>query len=348
MASVLTTLLNELATTNNHNSSIENCKLIIKNIEEKLDKRVLFYFSSEVGKDNNSMVNDEDSFLIENLLSIPSTKKDLIFVLHSNGGFSNSAERVIDVCKNYCSKRKDGSKFIVVVPKRAKSAATIIALGADKIYLRSTAELGPVDPQFIVSDNKGATQMLPAYLVVDGIENLLPPKTKKSGLVSRMRSYFNNNNLSNLPTQIRLKLFEQNNYNLYINAKNELGLSESIISKILAEKSQLGLGIVEKDFDIFRDPHITKSHGRLINLSDLKDNNLCKGKIIEPIENLTETAKAPEIESLLWEFYVRRRQLLNDAGNNLVKTIETSQEFFVSIGSKLGQEQQPSTKRPNP
>ena len=34
---------------------------------------------------------------------------------------------------------------------------------------------------------------------------------------------------------------------------------------------------------------------------------------------------------------MRKKQLVNDPGNNLVKTIESTEEFFVTFGMKIGQ-----------
>ena len=45
-------------------------------------------------------------------------------------------------------KRLAKEKFIVGIPRRAKSAATLIALGADEIHMGLMSELGPIDPQF--------------------------------------------------------------------------------------------------------------------------------------------------------------------------------------------------------
>ena len=38
-------------------------------------------------------------------------------------------------------------RFLAVVPRRAKSAATLLALGADEIHMGLMSELGPIDPQ---------------------------------------------------------------------------------------------------------------------------------------------------------------------------------------------------------
>jgi hypothetical protein len=334
--SIFSELLAELQTNKNHNSSMERCKVIIKEIETSLNKRVVAYFSSEVGNNAASMVNDEDVFLIENLLCIPSDKKDLVLILHSNGGYSLSAERIIDVCKNYCAKRNDGSKFYVIVPKKAKSAATIVALGSDKVFLRDTAELGPVDPQFIIADKEGNIQVEPAYLYVDALENIFD--NENYGIVKRLFKKNNEKPFSRLPNEIKLKLLEQCNYAMFVHAKNELGLSDSIMEKISKEKIKQYPKVCAEDFDIFRDPHITKSHGRLINFSDLSNNTLQTEKIIECLEGILEDkTKLKDFDALLWELYVRKRQLVNDPGNNIVKTIESSEEFFVNFGTKQGQ-----------
>ena len=137
---------------------------------------------------------------------------------------------------------------------------------------------------------------------------------------------------------MKLKLLEQCNYAMFVHAKNELGLSDSIIEKISKEKIKQYPGICSQDFDIFRDPHITKSHGRLINYSDLLCNTLRTEKVIECLDNaLEDKEQSVKLDNLLWEFYVRRRQLVNDPGNNIVKTIESSEEFFVNFGAKQGQ-----------
>ena len=44
----------------------------------------------------------------------------------------------------------------MIVPDQAKSAGTLFALGADHLYLGPTSDLGPVDPQFRLSDGQWA------------------------------------------------------------------------------------------------------------------------------------------------------------------------------------------------
>lgn len=49
--SIFSQLLAELQRDKNHNASIERCRTIIKDLGNALDKRVIAYFSSEVGND---------------------------------------------------------------------------------------------------------------------------------------------------------------------------------------------------------------------------------------------------------------------------------------------------------
>lgn len=66
---------------------------------------------------------------------------ELNFIVNGPGGDGTVAEKIIELCRSHCQ------HFRVVVPNRAKSAATIIALGADEIVMGYCSELGPIDAQ---------------------------------------------------------------------------------------------------------------------------------------------------------------------------------------------------------
>jgi hypothetical protein len=67
--------------------------------------------------------------------------KALFLMLHTNGGKVEPAYLISKCCK------KSAPKFVVAVPRFAKSAGTLIALGADEIHMGIVSELGPIDPQ---------------------------------------------------------------------------------------------------------------------------------------------------------------------------------------------------------
>jgi hypothetical protein len=68
----------------------------------------------------------------------------LNLILHTPGGDGNVAEKIIELCRAYCR------RFRVFIPNRAKSAGTMIALGADEIVMGYCSELGPIDAQIPV------------------------------------------------------------------------------------------------------------------------------------------------------------------------------------------------------
>jgi hypothetical protein len=72
----------------------------------------------------------------------PNRDKDVLLLLLSNGGSIEPAYQISKLCKAFAKE-----KFVVAVPRFAKSAATLIALGADEIHMGVLGHLGPIDPQ---------------------------------------------------------------------------------------------------------------------------------------------------------------------------------------------------------
>ena len=79
--------------------------------------------------------------------------------IYSRGGASDVPWTIVSMFRQYA---KEGS-FSVLIPYRAHSAATVIALGADEIVMTKKAELGPID-----ATTKGP------YNPVDKLNNPLP------------------------------------------------------------------------------------------------------------------------------------------------------------------------------
>ncbi|MDE2482149.1 MAG: hypothetical protein KGN02_08160 [bacterium] len=71
-----------------------------------------------------------------------------VLLIHSSGGFGKDAYRIARLFQKQC----DG--FTAIVPRRAKSAATLLALGAQGIILGPYAELGPLDAQMVDYDRE--------------------------------------------------------------------------------------------------------------------------------------------------------------------------------------------------
>jgi len=68
--------------------------------------------------------------------------KDILIFIESGGGQIEPAYLISKTCKRLAK-----NKFLVSIPRRAKSAATLISLGATELHMGLLSELGPIDPQ---------------------------------------------------------------------------------------------------------------------------------------------------------------------------------------------------------
>lgn len=98
---------------------------------------------------NDETIDSEDADRIYEALSgiRQSQRKDVLLVLVSRGGLVVPAYQISKLCREWS---KD--KFVVGVPRHAKSAATMICLGADAVHMGPLGHLGPIDPQFTDSE----------------------------------------------------------------------------------------------------------------------------------------------------------------------------------------------------
>lgn len=99
--------------------------------------------------------------------------KPILLLLNSTGGDVAAAYLIAKLCREHTK-----STFEVAVPRRAKSAATLICCGADRIHMGSLSELGPIDPQF------GAIPALALKHSVEHIAELAGAYPAASGMFS--------------------------------------------------------------------------------------------------------------------------------------------------------------------
>ncbi len=67
----------------------------------------------------------------------------LEILIHSGGGHANVAYRLAKFFRSHCK------RLNILIPMYAKSAATLLCLNADAIYMGEFAELGPLDAQML-------------------------------------------------------------------------------------------------------------------------------------------------------------------------------------------------------
>ncbi|RJQ52077.1 MAG: hypothetical protein C4521_11060 [Actinobacteria bacterium] len=94
-------------------------------------------------------------------------KCDLDLLLQSSGGDIDKAEKIVYMCRNRSKSLR------VIVAESAKSAATLIALGADEIVMGDASELGPIDPQLALPNPMGPPVFRPAQSILDGVSKIV-------------------------------------------------------------------------------------------------------------------------------------------------------------------------------
>jgi hypothetical protein len=91
--------------------------------------------------------------------------KGVDLFIHSNGGSGTTPWRIVNLIREYTK------NFTVLVPHHAFSAATLVALGADKVVMHKMGYLGPIDPSVTNAFNPQNPQN-PAQLLPISVEDV--------------------------------------------------------------------------------------------------------------------------------------------------------------------------------
>ena len=116
-------------------------KNFIKQIEESRKSKVIVYYSL-------SHLEPQDFEMIFDFVSTLGKKHNIDLYIVSQGGYVHPAYKIARLCQDYSKE-----KFSVLIPYYAKSAATILSLGADEIVMGPASELGPIDPQLFTPNS---------------------------------------------------------------------------------------------------------------------------------------------------------------------------------------------------
>jgi hypothetical protein len=116
---------------------------LANHLQKLFDKANLPDYRLVLLYDDEFTINQFHSNQIYEAVSKFDKKYNILMVIVSDGGKIEPAYLISKTCK-----RLSKSKFVVSVPRKAKSAATLICLGADEIHMGLLSELGPIDPQF--------------------------------------------------------------------------------------------------------------------------------------------------------------------------------------------------------
>ena len=151
-----------------HETQALNCPLkrgkssrkLIRKIEVATGRTLLCYVS--LGRS----ITPPDTFDLIRLLDTIESGTSITLLLDSPGGMIDPAEKMVHLLRETCEPPSGPvGDLEVVVPNQAKSAATLMALGADRIVMSDSSELGPIDPQIMYLNS-----MVPAFALLRAYE----------------------------------------------------------------------------------------------------------------------------------------------------------------------------------
>lgn len=117
-------------------------------IEKDRKSRVVALVTGDRPNMQTQIGNDSVDLLSEHLDALFPAKK-ISFILYTNGGNTMAAWNMVNMLKMFCDELE------IIVPSRARSAGTLMCLGADMVLMTKQATLGPIDPSLSGPLNPG-------------------------------------------------------------------------------------------------------------------------------------------------------------------------------------------------
>jgi hypothetical protein len=264
---------------------------LILGLEELLGSRVLTFFTSFFHPE--AQIDDSDVEMVESLLNTERSGKPLILIINSPGGQALAAERLVSVCRAYSK-----GKFEVLVPHMAKSAATMVCFGANKIHMSGTAELGPVDPQIAYKTNPEDEDQswISAEEYIRSYDKLI--KLASAGKSAKIEPFLQ-----------QLARFDDR----YVERLRSLQRLSADISVRLLKNGMLSNKTdnqIKKAIDIFLIQKRTSSHGRMITMNEARRCGL----------KIEEIDLDSQLWEKVWELYIRSNWVVTNRSKKLIET----------------------------
>ncbi len=128
---------------------------LIKQIQADTGRSLICYVSGE-----ECAIDANDTMPFVDLLHNVQCGSNLDLLLHTGGGSVDAAEKLMGMMRRHVGT----AELRIIVPDFAKSAGTLMVLGADSVVMSDMSELGPIDPQIRFSGRwQSAENYLDAY-----------------------------------------------------------------------------------------------------------------------------------------------------------------------------------------
>ncbi|MFQ5976906.1 MAG: hypothetical protein ACE5OZ_02095 [Candidatus Heimdallarchaeota archaeon] len=260
----------------------------LQKLEEIRESKVFVYYSWDMLEN----VDSEKFFEILDSYD-PKIKHIDLFIL-SPGGFSDPAFKIARICQEYT---EDNGEFSVLVPHYAKSAATILALGADEIVMGPASELGPIDPQIRIPDRSGRTRPVPLLALRDALR-FIKDEIKEDPSLASM--YW--------PQMESVDIMSLGNYNREIESARQYAM-ELLKARMFKNNESMADTAANKLVECYMD------HGYVIDRKEARDN--LHLKIVDA---------TPEEWNAMWQLHKIYSSILRDflaRENTIVSILET-------------------------
>lgn len=262
---------------------------LIKKIQEHLAEssasqyRVLSYMARS--DTPGGQIIQKDAILFREALKRLQNPTRLALVLNSPGGIIEAAEKIGLMI------RDNVKDLIVIIPDAAKSAATMLALLANQIFMSDLSELGPIDPQIVVGQdpNTGGPIFRAAWAIINApfhLEGMLKEGKLDPNIVVVMARSFDTTLLDA--------------------AQNALDLSTTIAEGWMVKHMGLLAPDAKRIADSLGDASKFLSHGRSIRFPEAQEMGLKVVKMDAILEELT------------FELYLRSLLVLRDRRMKIV------------------------------
>lgn len=238
------------------------------------------------------MIDDSDADMIEQVLQATTLPTGLCLVLNSPGGSALSAERIVRICRQY-----SGGNFDVIIASRAKSAATMIAFGANKIYMGLTSALGPIGTQVVRKEPDGTTNWFSAHAIIESYDELMKKAVSTEGRVEPYLQQLSRHDDSQV---------------------EELRRAEKLAADIAVRWLREGMlsgksaKLVRKDLSVFLDPRGAMAHGRDIYIDE----------VVKAGINVHRMDRGESLWRLVSELYTRANYYVSSTHCKLVESPE--------------------------
>lgn len=115
--------------------TLSKAESLIEKVEEDLKVKLVVFICHQ------SLTLDVAYRFNKIIRKYPKNCERLALLIESGGGDIDIASKIVKLLRTYCK------SYVAIIPFYAKSAATLLAVGADEIVMCKSGELGPVDPQ---------------------------------------------------------------------------------------------------------------------------------------------------------------------------------------------------------